>query len=285
MKKYLKSIYAGISGKQLKNGNYQITVDFDNNSKTDIIQFLKPYRTRLDNNTYWFGYKYNEGISNAKLYRAFIDFIKDVQEDDSVEYVLNDEGLYVPYSPDHITESEIETMIIRSFDGINISKYNIDSVVYPGPSEHNIVSVMIRCIKRYFRDADKMTYTQLNKLASNKVELDRKQFVADLMDGAEDLEGMNIETIYQLQSELEDKGEKPFSIRTDIHPKQLRRYVKEVFQKESEEALINAHKVLIVDDFKTSGTTIRDMVYKVRKCNINSDLVIYIFTLMGRFKD
>ena len=283
MKKLLKKVYAGISGKKDQTGNYHITVDFEKNSPEDIIQFLNPYKTKLQDHIYWFGYKYKEGIEDKRLYNAFIDFIKTVQEDDSVEYIEQD-GVNIPYSPDHITESELDSMIIRSFNSIGISKYNIDTVVYPGSSNHNIVNVMIKCIKKYFKDSDKMNFAQLTKLASNKVQLDRKQFVADLLDGVDDLKGLDVRTIYTLQQELEENGEQPFSIRKDIHPKQLRRYVKEIFDNESEKSLIEAKRVLVVDDFKTTGTTILDIIDKIEKVNTNDDLDIYIFTLMGNFK-
>lgn len=283
MKRFLRPIYAGISGTK-SDSKWIMNVDFEDNSDNDIVQFLKPYRTKLEDNVYWFGYKYNEGIKDKELYQTFIEFIKNVEEDDSVDYISDKEGIHVPHSPNHITESEVDSMIIRALDGIGISKYNIDSVVYPGSSKHNLVQVMIKCIKRYLRKSDKITYTQLTKLASSEVELDRKQFVDDLYNDNDDLEGMSIDTIYQLQQELKNKGNKLFSIREDIHPQQLRRYVKQMFENESSEALVNAHNVLVVDDFKTSGTTLLEIVDMIEQVNDNDDLTIYLFTLMGNFR-
>ena len=283
MKRFVKPVYAGING--TKSGSkWQLKVDLEHNSADDIVQFLKPYRTMFEDNVYWFGYKYNEGISDKELYKAFIEFIKNVQEDAAVEYRPDETGVNVPYSPDHITESEVDSMVIRALTGIGLTQFNIDSVVYPGSSKHNLVEFIVKSIKKYLRNSDKITYTQLNKLASGEVELDRKQFVDDLSDGSDDLEGMSIDTIYQLQQELEDKGAKPFSIREDIHPQQLRRYVKQMFENESAESLIHAHNVLVVDDFKTTGTTLSEIVRRVKATNKNEDLQIYLFTLMGNFK-
>ena len=171
MKKLIRNIYAGISGYKDKDNSYQIKVDFDKNSNQDIIQFLQPYRTKLGDHIYWFGYKYNEGIQDRNLYDKFISFMKTVQEDDSVEYRMNSEGINEPYSPDHLTESELNSMIIRSLNGIGLTKYNIDAIVYPGSSSHNLVQVMIKCIRNYLRNSDRINYTQLNKLSSKNIEL------------------------------------------------------------------------------------------------------------------
>ena len=95
---------------------------------------------------------------------------------------------------------------------------------------------------------------------------------------------MDLDTIYKLQSEIESKGDKPFSIRKDIHPQQLRRYVKELFDNETKEALKQGHRVLVVDDFKTTGTTLMDIIDKIEQVNDNEDLEIYVFTLMGNFQ-
>lgn len=286
MKRLLTPIYAGISGKKTKNGKYEIKVDFEKNSSNDIIRFLEPYHTKLNDHVYWFGYKFNEGIPDKNLYNAFIEFLKNVRRDDEVEYRFDEKsGMNVPYSPDRITESELDSMVLRSLKSIGLSKFNIDTIIYPGSFQHNLVAMMIQTIKKYFNNSDRITYTELNKLASNQVQLKRKQFVQDLRDGEKDLKGMSIDDIYHLQQELEEKGDKPFSIRKDIHPKQLRRYVDKIFQDEASDSLQNAHKVLVVDDFKTTGTTIIDIIDAVEKVNSNEDLEIYIFTLLGNFKD
>lgn len=285
MKRYRKKIYAGISGRLTDSGEYEMKVDLENNSEEDIIKFLKPYRTKLDDNTYWFGYKYNEGIQDKKLYKAFIEFIKNVQDDASVEYRENEDGVQVPYSPNHITESEIDSMVIRALKGIRLSKYDIDLIVYPESRTHNIVQYMIESFKRYFNESDSISYIELKKLAAKDIELDRKKFVRDLYNNEPALEGMSLDTIYDLSNELEKLGNTKFSIREHIHPKELRKYVKKIFEMESAESLANAQKVLIVDDFKTSGTTIRDIISHIEKHNTNPDLEIFIFTLMGNFKD
>ncbi len=284
MKRLLKSVYAGISGKRNDEGKYEIKVDLDNNSDDDIIQFVSPYQTMLGDHIYWFGYKYNEGIKDKDLYNAFIEFIKNVRKDDEVDYRANKDGINIPYSPDKITESELDSMIIRALDRIGISKYNIDAIVYPGSSSHNLVSMMVASFKKYLKNSDKISFTELKKLAANQVQLKRKDFVKDLQEGDESLAGMSIDTIYDLQKELEDKGDKPFSIRKDIHPKQLRKYVDRIFESEAFDAIKAAHSILVIDDFKTSGTTIFEMIDIIKQTNQNDDLNIYIFTLMGNFK-
>ena len=167
----------------------------------------------------------------------------------------------------------------------SLSKYDIDTIVYHQSGSHNIVSYMIESFKKYFKDSDTISYAELKKLAAKDVELDRKRFVQDLYNNEPALQGMTIDTIYDLSEDLEKLGNTIFSIRKHIRPKELRKYVKKIFEMESAEALENAQTVLIVDDFKTTGTTIRDIISHVEKCNSNPDLEIYIFTLMGNFKD
>lgn len=287
MKKLIKNVYAGISAEfNRANNRYQFNVDFEQNSKEDIIQFLEPYHfdSNIDDNIHWFGYKYNEGIKDDKLRKEFIEFMKNVQEGSDFN-IEEDAALPEKYSPFYLTEDDLNIMLIRSLKGIGLSQYNIDTVVYPGSSgAHNLVKVMIKCIKEYLRTSDKITYSELSKLAAKDITVDRKQFVQDLYNNEPALQGMTIDTIYQLSQDLEDLGDTLFSMRSHIHPKALRKYVKNIFAIESAEKLATAHNVLVVDDFKTTGTTIRDIIDQIHKCNSNPDLEIYVFTLMGNFQ-
>lgn len=283
MKKYLKNVYAGISAEyNEEQKRYQFKVDFENNSKEDIIKFLKPFDTKLDDHVYWFGYKYNEGIENNELRKQFIEFMKNVQEDSTWDFEEDGAEACPTISPFYLTESDLNAMMIRALNRIGLTKYNVDTVLY-SQSTHNLVRMMVKCIKSYLKDADKMTFVELKKLAANQVKLDRKQFVKDLYDNEPALQGMTIDTIYELSENLEELGDTLFSMREHIHPKALRKYVRNIFAIESAEALQSANKVLVIDDFKTSGTTIREMIDQLEKCNNNPDLEIYIFTLMGNF--
>ena len=56
MKRVLKNIYCGISGQPKSDGSgFDFSVDFDENSAEDIIQFIEPYFTQstYKDNVYW----------------------------------------------------------------------------------------------------------------------------------------------------------------------------------------------------------------------------------------
>ena len=78
MKRYLRPVYTGISGKLDKESNkYKFVVDFENNSEDDVIKFVEPYfhQSAIDDNVYWFGYSFNDGQANPRR-DEFIEFLK-----------------------------------------------------------------------------------------------------------------------------------------------------------------------------------------------------------------
>ena len=71
-----------------------------------------------------------------------------------------------------------------------------------------------------------------------------------------------------------------FSLRKYIKPTVLRNYVTNFYKIAKNNDLIeSAETVLVVDDFGTTGTTIREIIRNIR--DINPTCEIYIFTLMG----
>ena len=71
-----------------------------------------------------------------------------------------------------------------------------------------------------------------------------------------------------------------FSLRKYIKPAVLRNYVSNFYKIDKDlSSIANSEVILVVDDFGTTGTTIRELINNIRK--INDDCEIYIFTLMG----
>ena len=61
---------------------------------------------------------------------------------------------------------------------------------------------------------------------------------------------------------------------------EIRPYVRNFMElKNVDKALQSAEQVLIVDDFKTTGTTLAEMIRIIRQYNPHCQ--IYIFTLLG----
>ena len=163
------------------------------------------------------------------MIQEFIEFMKNVISDDNVEYKEQD-GVMVPYSPFNLTESDLNTMVIRSLNYLNIKQYDIDTVVYPGSEKHNLnlVSMIVGCLSNYLKDCGQVSYVELKKLSADQVQVDRKQFVQDLMRREPALQGMSVDTIYKLSQDLENLGDTLFSMRSHIHPNALRKYIKNI---------------------------------------------------------
>ena len=76
------------------------------------------------------------------------------------------------------------------------------------------------------------------------------------------------------------RSSESFSLRKFIKPTVLRNYVSNYYSVGKNSAAIEyADVVLVVDDFGTTGSTIREIVRNIR--TINPICEIYIFTLMG----
>ena len=71
-----------------------------------------------------------------------------------------------------------------------------------------------------------------------------------------------------------------FSLRKYIKPTVLRNYISNFYDTgRNIDAVQSADVVLVVDDFGTTGSTIRELIRNIRK--INHQCEIYVFTLMG----
>ena len=149
MKILKRPIYAGISGKlDTVSNKYKFKVDFDKNSNDDVIKFIEPYfcQSTIDDNTYWFGYSFNDGQPNPRR-DEFIEFLKTVQPEKLID--PDDEWSGFDYDDEHITESDLNTMILRSMSRLHLDKYSVDIIVYPESKSGNLVKMIAKCISRF----------------------------------------------------------------------------------------------------------------------------------------
>lgn len=284
MKKLVKPIYAGISGKLNKKTNkYDFKVDFENNSKNDVVKFIEPYfqQSNIGDNVYWFGYSFNDGQSNPRR-DEFIEFIKHVQPERLVD--PDDEWSGFGYDDKHLTESDLDTMIARSLNRIKLSNYSVDLIVYPESKSGNLVKMIVSCICRYLNRVTTVCSKEINKSDPQDVEFDFKRFNRDL-----ELKKIDVPD-FVTEEYIEDMMEKAthsksFSLRKYIRPTILRNYVSNFYNANNHRTEIaNADVILIVDDFGTTGTTIRELVRNIDDIKRDAqtpDYEIYIFTLMG----
>lgn len=273
----MKRVYCGLKGK-LNNGKYSFKVDFNDNSSDDAIQFIEPYyfESSIDDNTYWFGYRFN-GSLNKDYRDAAIKYLKDVQEEP--EETEDNEYDYIDYSPDSISEFDLNQMIIRSIHGIGLDKQSIDTVVYPVSSTSNLVRLISKCIRRYATNSDSLTTLEVIKSNPANIQIDIGRIERDRANGRLDLpESITPERIEKMIDEVHQASD--FSLRRDIHPVKLRHYVDNFLEiRGTSDALEDARNILIVDDFMTTGTTVKEIIRIIRK--YNADCSICIFTLVG----
>jgi len=277
MKKYARPIYCGISGRKHDN-KYEFHVDFDDNSMEDVIQFIEPffYTSSISHNTYWFGYKYN-GKVDQEYRDAFISYMKNVQE----EPMLTEENEFddIEYSPDSLSEYDLNEMIHRSLDGIRLNQYNIQTIVYPRSASNKLVRVIVKCISRYMRNSDRLNYAEIQKADPAEISFDYRRFDSDI-ENRTLLVPPGVDHNY-VESMLDAiHSSESFSLRRDVHPVRLRPYIKDfLVYKGAADKLEDASNILIVDDFATSGTTISEIVSIIRR--YNQECNIYIYTLLG----
>lgn len=278
----MRLVYAGISGTLNPETNkYQFKVDFEDNTDDDVVQFLKPYfhQSVIDENTYWFGYCFNDGQSNPRR-DEFIEFIKHVQPERLVD--PEDEWSGWDYDDKHLTETELRGMVGRSLSRLHLDNYSVDTIIYPESKSGNLVKMIVWSICHYINRANEITTAELKKASPNDIVFDYSKFNADLQKGkitvpdfvTEDYIDNMMKTVNESSS---------FSLRKNIKPVVLRNYVSNFYSaRKSEHAVTAADVVLVVDDFGTTGTTIKEIVRNIRE--LNADCEIYIFTLMGNKK-
>lgn len=279
MKKLLRNIYCGITGEKKPSGEgYDFKIDFNGNTPEDVVQIVSPYfeEAVFEDNTYWFGYRFNGKVERDKR-DYFIKYLKEVQEEPQIDE--DNEYFDVDYSPESISEYDLNEMIVRSMRGIHMDSRSVDTIIYPASSSNNLVRIIVKCIRRFLHNSDMLNFVEVSKADPENIEFDIDQFRQDEQSGYASLPpSLSVEDIYNMIERA--KMQKDFSLRRDIHPTFVRRYLSNFLEvKKATNGLSDATNVLIVDDFFTTGTTVREIVRIVKKYNPTCN--IYIFTLMG----
>ena len=292
MKRYLKSIFCGISGKKLSDNKYCFNVDFEHNSDNDAIKFISPYyeTTSIANvPVCWFGYEYCDGIS-LEYRNACGKFLENVKEAPAL-IDENDPKSDMDYS-DGISLNDLSNMIERSIRGIQIKyKIDVDTIIYPKSVHNNLAYNIARCVKRCLPNADKITIQEVLKSKPSNIVIDIEECLSDIDAGVNGTKRKayskqykrNVVVDREMLSDLQDKinNQSDFSIYRDISPVFIRNYVKNIFDiSKVAESITKSQALLIVDDNKTTGASLVDIVNQIRVYNKNCE--IFVFTLTGR---
>lgn len=279
MKRLLRPVYCGVGYEfDESSGKYKFNLDFENNQDNDIIKFVEPYfkQSTIDRYTYWFGYGFNDGQEQERR-NQFIEFMKHVQPINWSD--PDDEWSDPVYTDDSITEPELSEMLFRSMNNIRISERDIDTIVYPESKSGNLVSMIVKLLRQAMPSKPRLEVHEVLKANPSNIQFDYEGF-HDAVDSGQ-LRVPEFVTDEYIQ-EMMDKVHSgdSFSLRRCIKPVMLRPFVSGFYDhKGAERAISDSRVVLIVDDFGTSGTTIRELIRVIRK--INDSCEIYIFTLMG----
>ena len=170
-------------------------------------------------------------------------------------------------------------MIIRSLDRIHLNNYTVDTIVYPEFKSGNLVSMIVQCISRYIYKAREVASAELKKGDPSKIEFDYNAFYRQLNEGKIDVPDF-VDEDYIEDMLRRARTAPSFSLRKYIRPTILRNFVTNFYNMEQGvPAVASAGTILVVDDFGTTGTTIREIIRNIREINTNCE--IYVFTLMG----
>ena len=279
MKRYLLPVYAGINGQyDSEEKRYKFKVDFDNNTSDDVVKFIEPYyrQSRIDNYTYWFGYSFNDGQSTPRR-DEFIEFMKHVQPIRLAD--PDDEWSEHVYTDDNITEEELSEMLYRSMNRIGLDSRCVDTIVYPESKSSNLVGMIVKLLSSGMPHVPAIKEVEVLKASPAEIQFDFDAFHKDIESG--NLIVPDFVTDDYIENMMNDiHRSDSFSLRRSVHPVSLRPYVSGFYKHtDATFAISKSDVVLIVDDFGTSGTTIRELIRVIR--SINTECEIFIFTLMG----
>ena len=160
-----KPILCWIWGKRDSNGKYRFTVDCEQYTDEDAIRIVEPYYEEKEitgEKSYLFGYRYSQASEDFR--KACSLYLENVQ---GTPEILDDETgeLYIPEGNGGygISEHDLYTMVERALRNIQLSDFNIDTIVYPTSGSNRLNSYLNRCVMRYFREPDRLTYYEVLK--------------------------------------------------------------------------------------------------------------------------
>lgn len=247
----------------IKTNDSEFVFDYTKDDNKDLINLVdyKLYKSNINNNVYYFGYKFTDASSREERTK-FINFIKG-------------------YGDTQIKPNELQRFIDRPLSELNktVGLNNIDVIVYPESQKNNLNQKIIKSVINFMpRNKEYGTYAMIKKLPQ-EITFDYKSFEADK--GGKDSQTYkdslpNVEIIIKKIKSLDY-----FHIAKDVKPK-YRAYIQNYLKPKTEfsENILNAKTILAIDDINTSGSTLRELLRMLTE--VNSKVNILIYTLIGK---
>ncbi|MBO4543995.1 MAG: phosphoribosyltransferase [Bacteroidales bacterium] len=289
MKKY-KKVFCGISGKLNDSGKYEFSVDFDQNTDNDIIKFIEPFNVEKQMagvEICWFGYQYNPDI-RGEYKQQGIKFLENVKGT-PVEIDDDSDEVYMPSNADNtgIRDEDLGIMIDRSLRNMKLNDYLIDTIIYPISQSNNLNHYIVKYVRQYLLNSDRLSYYELIKADPKNIQFDIDRCLSDVDAGDipnyfKDSNGnKQLITEDALNTLINDaRSASTFSLYKITRSAYMRKYFSNyLLFKNVNQNLHNAENVLIVDDNNTTGTTVAEVVRRIRE--YNDTCTIYVFTLTG----
>lgn len=250
-----------------KNNNGGYIVDYTLDKFDDIIQLTGPvlHKSSLYGNAYYFGYEFSSESSSKDR----SEFIKALRGN----------------SVDALSESELRQLISNPLADLDhqVGLKSIDALVYPVSGLNNLVKHMVSVTNSMLPHGIGYASYEVVKNIPSNVQFDYDKFAADK--GGEDSQSFK-DSLPYIQSMMQKIHTLDyFSIARDAKPKYrpyIMNYLKLSDNSDSHKLskLVNAKRILLIDDINTSGSTIRELLRIIRNINISSQ--VFVYTLIGR---
>ena len=249
-----------------KNGDAYI-FDYTADKHEDIVHLVGPeiYKNEFSGNTYYFGYRFNDDISSSAR-SAFIKFLKG-------------------YSAPKVNDSDFIQFANRPMKALDkaVKLSEVDAVVYPVSSLNNVVRKLVSIVSNFMPHGIEYVSYELIKNAPNNVKFDYNAFAADR--GGKDSQSYKDSLPYIKNMITKIHSLNYFSIARDVKSK-YRKFISDYLVLNNDDdthairELSSAHKILVVDDINTSGSTLNEILRIVR--NFINTAEVFIYTLIGK---
>ena len=249
----------------------QFVFDFEHEGKDDIVSLTgNGYQVEAFGKCFYYGYEFSDQVDGA-VRTAFIKHVK--------------------FSERLQDNQDLTQFIKKAVDNLNrrINLYDYNLVVMP-ESSSQVNQYMLRYIYRFAQPS--LYKMELVKALPSSISFDmdayEQQYLDDVLEnGRPRYTQAQKEEVKQSIRQMVDLIHKKdyFTIAKDVKKSRFRPYIMHFlkFASEDDKELcrqIRRQNVLIVDDVKTSGSTLNEILRTLRILNEDND--IRVFSLIGR---